>query len=468
MLASLGHRILLVVLIFVLGMSLGALYKPIRVFLNQQLENTKAFIAGHPLEQETTIWQKIQNDLGLAPWRSTRKPLFSANFNYQSITLAAELKNFLPESVLDLYLDTQAPAITRYAGMLIKTPVDTGQGYSPQLLLVGFDGHLHKIIALEPDTSCDCSSNKPLNYFHIAGDPAEFSVLGNSLVKLNSCGHRDWSVDSKYTFHHYLNNDGDHQQASFWVLDATDLVQIETMTGTILDRISLSDIINTNSDLAVFEPRLNGTKQQRWLYGDTDFVPINRTHTEVENADLDPFHTNDIDEYSGDETGLFEKGDLVLSFRSLNLLLVVRPASRKIVWYAYGLTSRQHDPDFVSSDSIMVYDNNFHNQSSRIVVLEASADTGVSPQFGARRIEQVENIAGSRFHQLTEGYQFYIDDNRSLIISADHYNVGIDTVSDQVFFAFRHKWRDQAFLSVDIERLLTQDEFNDIKNAKCN
>ncbi|MCP4232425.1 MAG: hypothetical protein GY770_02395, partial [Aestuariibacter sp.] len=395
MLATLGQRILLVVLVFVLGISLGALYKPVRLFLNQQLENTRAFIAGHPLEQETSIWQKIQNDLGLAPWRSTRKSLFSDNFNYQSVTLAPELKGFLPESVLDLYLDTKAAAITGYAGMLIKTPVDTGQGYSPRLLLVGFDGHLHKIITLEEDSSCDCSSNKPLNYFHIAGNPAEFGVLGNSLVKLNSCGHSDWSVDSKYSFHHYLNNDGDHQQDSFWILDATDLVQIETMTGTILDRISLSDIINTNSNLAVFEPRLKGTRQERWLYGDTDFVPVNRNHTEVEHADLDPFHTNDIDEYHGGETGLFEQGDLVLSFRSLNLLLVVRPATRKIVWYAYGLTSRQHDPDFVSSNSIIVYDNNFHNHSSRIVLLEASADTVVNPQFGARRIELVKNIEGN-------------------------------------------------------------------------
>ncbi|MCP3687149.1 MAG: hypothetical protein GY784_01935 [Gammaproteobacteria bacterium] len=101
-------------------------------------------------------------------------------------------------------------------------------------------------------------------------------------------------------------------------------------------------------------------------------------------------------------------------------------------------------------------------------MLEASADTVVNPQFGARRIELVKNIEGNRFHQLTEGYQFYIDGNRSLIFSADHYNVGIDTFTDQVFMALRHSWRDQAFLSVDIERLLTPDEFNDIKNAKCN
>jgi hypothetical protein len=467
MLTKPGSRILLLALIFVFGVSLGALYKPVRGFINQQFQNTIGFIAGHPLEQETSAWQKVQNDLGLAPWRSTRDASFTADFNYQAITLPAELKSILPESVLELYLDANASAISKYAGMLIKTQVDSGRGYSPQLLLIGFDGKLHKQIPLESDNSCDCNSNRALNYFHIAGNPAEIQTQGNSLVNLNSCGQIDWSVDSRYSFHHYLNNDGDHQQAALWALDATDLVQIETATGRVLDRISLSEIINSNPGLPVFETRLKGTKPERWVYGETDFIPIGRTHTEVENADHDPFHTNDIDEYLGDDAGLFEKGDLVLSFRSLNLLLVVRPATRKIVWYAYGLTSRQHDPDFASSSSIMVYDNNFHNPGSRIVLLEASATAGENPQFGTRRVELVGNVDGNRFQQLIEGYQFYIDDNRSLMLSAESYNVGIDTHSDKVFLAFRHKWRDQAFLSVEIERLLTPDEFNDIKNAAC-
>ncbi len=467
MFRKLGHKILVVALIFLLGLSLGALYKPVRVFLNQQVENTKGFIAGHPLERETSVWQKIQNDLGLAPWRSTRDASNIADFNFQAVTLAPELKGILPESVLELFLDTSAPALKKFAGMLVKTQVDTGRGYSPQLLLIGFDGYLHKLIPLGSENDCDCSSNKALNYFYIAGDPAEIKVLGNSLVNVNSCGAIDWSVDSKYTFHHYLNNDGDHRQASFWILDATDLVRIETGTGRVLDRISLSEIINSNPDLPVFEARLKATKPERWVYGEAEFVPIGRTHTEVENADHNPFHTNDIDEYLGDEAGLFEKGDLVLSFRALNLLLVVRPATRKIVWYAYGLTSRQHDPDFLSSSSIMVYDNNFHNSSSRIVMLHATATAGKEPQFGTRRVNLVDDIGGTKFQQLIEGYQFYIDDNRSLIVSAESYNAGIDTLNDQVFMAIRHQWRNQAFLGLDVERLLTPAEFDDIKNAKC-
>ena len=48
---------------------------------------------------------------------------------------------------------------------------------------------------------------------------------------------------------------------------------------------------------------------------------------------------------------------------------MVRPEN-KIVWFTFGLTSRQHDPDFLNSTTIMVYDNNFHNRYSKIVEIE--------------------------------------------------------------------------------------------------
>jgi hypothetical protein len=286
-------------------------------------------------------------------------------------------------------------------------------------------------------------------------------------VNINSCGETVWSVNSRYLFHHYLNNDGDHRRDAFWVLDATDLVRIETRSGRVLERISIGEIINANPQLSLFESRLKGTLRERWIYGDTSFEPIGRSHRQVENADTDPFHTNDIDAYHGESGGLFEQGDLLLSMRSLNLLLVVRPATRKVVWYSYGLTSRQHDPDFLTSSSIVVYDNNFHNPSSRILMLEASASGEPDPSFGTHRIELVADAAGHRFQQLTEGYQFYLDDGRSMIVSANHFNFGIDTNTDQVFLAIRHRWGEQAFFGVDIERMLTREAFDDIAAARC-
>ena len=467
MLGKLGYRVLLISLTFIFGLVFGAQYEPVGRFLDQQISRVLDFASGHPLEEDTTVIQKIKNDLGIEPWRSKREMKIPADFAYQSARPVAGLADLFPESELELYRKTDSPAIADLAGMLVKTQVNTDRGYSYQLLLVGFDGKVHKMIPLGSDDVCDCSATNPLNYFHVSGDPAISQQTGNALVNINSCGHADWETKSRFTFHHYLNNDGDHKRDAFWILDATDLVQLDTDSGKVLDRLSLSEIINANPEIHIFESRLKGTRPERWQYNSAEFVPLGRTHSQIKNADPDPFHTNDVDEYHGDSTGLFERGDLVLSFRSLNLLVVVRPASRRIIWYAYGLTSRQHDPDFVSSDSIIVYDNNFHNSSSRIIELKATASSGDNAHFGATRRVLVENVEGHNFQQLIDGYQFFANNNQSLIFTADYFSVGVDLNDSTVFLAIRHKWKDKSFLNLEIERLLTQSEFDDIKNSRC-
>ncbi len=376
---------MILALIFVFGLLLGALYPPVNQFLNRQFSALTDFVSGHPLEEPTSVLDKIQNDLGLAPLRAQRDAAMPADFDYRELQVAAGLEQHFPESAIDLYVDPGADFLENYAGMLVKTQADSGRGYAYQLVLIGFDRKLHAVIPLGNREDCDCDSTQPLNYFHIAGDPAELRRAGNRLVNVNSCGSTDWRVDSRYSFHHYLNSDGDHRQDSLWVLDATDLVELDTASGAERQRLSIGDIINANPGLPIFEARLKGTRPDRWLYGEAEFDPLDRTHTRVENADHDPFHSNDIDPYLGEDSGLFQRGDLVLSLRSLNLVVVVRPSTLEVVWYAYGLASRQHDPDFVGDDTIVLFDNNFHNDHSRLLSLRASRLEGGDPALGVQR-----------------------------------------------------------------------------------
>lgn len=467
MLARLGYRTLRVLLLLLFGIAIGSLYDPVGDFMRARVAEIAEFAAGHPLEEKTTVWQKIQNDLGIAPWRTRREAEIPAEFDYRAMQPVEALAPLLAESELQLYLSEASSLAGQFAGLLVKTQVKTERGFGYRLLVIGLDGVAHSALNLGDLEDCDCSADRPLNYYHIAGDPAATRQSGNRLVKVNACGGTDWSIDSRYSFHHYLNNDGDHLRDRFWVLDATDLVQLRADDGVVLRRISLSDIINANPDLHIFESRLLGDREGRWEYGEATFVPLGRTHDEISNADPDPFHGNDVDEYLGEKRGLFEPGDLVLSLRSQNLILVVRPATLRIVWYAYGLTSRQHDPDFLSADRLMVYDNNFHNPRSRIVELQASASAASSPEFGVRRTSLVETFDGYAFHQLTEGFQFLAAEGRTLIFSAGYYNVGVDLASGRADFALRHRWQDQAFLNLEIERLLTVDEMNALIQARC-
>ena len=68
----------------------------------------------------------------------------------------------------------------------------------------------------------------------------------------------------------------------------------------------------------------------------------------------DPFHANKIDILSqslADAFPGFEAGDMLLSLRELNLVIVVRPSKESIVWWRQGLTSRQHDVTFALDET---------------------------------------------------------------------------------------------------------------------
>lgn len=55
----------------------------------------------------------------------------------------------------------------------------------------------------------------------------------------------------------------------------------------------------------------------------------------------------------------FEAGDLLVSLRDLNLVMVVDPNTLNVRWHRTGPFIMQHDPDFLPDGSISVFDNRF-------------------------------------------------------------------------------------------------------------
>ena len=90
-------------------------------------------------------------------------------------------------------------------------------------------------------------------------------------------------------------------------------------------------------------------------------------------------HLNDVDEFPlGMESKLFEPGDLMVSLRNINTILVFDPETLKIKFISSGRFLRKHDPDFLPGDRISVFDNrnlqpspNPESLTSRIVEIDA-------------------------------------------------------------------------------------------------
>jgi hypothetical protein len=54
---------------------------------------------------------------------------------------------------------------------------------------------------------------------------------------------------------------------------------------------------------------------------------------------------------------LFKAGQVVVSLRSLDCLIVVDPATRSVTWAATGVWRKQHDPEFLDNGDLLLFDN---------------------------------------------------------------------------------------------------------------
>jgi hypothetical protein len=74
----------------------------------------------------------------------------------------------------------------------------------------------------------------------------------------------------------------------------------------------------------------------------------------------DLMHMNDVEELGAEIAAhypLFSAGDLLVSMRFLNLVMVLAPDGGRVKWCGAGMFTEQHDPDFIGGGWISVYDN---------------------------------------------------------------------------------------------------------------
>jgi hypothetical protein len=108
-------------------------------------------------------------------------------------------------------------------------------------------------------------------------------------------------------------------------------------------------------------------------------VQIIRPHWNENNT----LHTNDVEIFPRTlAPGFFGPGDILISMREINTLMVLDPTGRKVKFAYTGAMVRQHDPDFASGNTITVFDNH-HTEGSvpadepdRSRILEITAPAG--------------------------------------------------------------------------------------------
>lgn len=241
-----------------------------------------------------------------------------------------------------------------------------------------------------------------------------FNLDGKGTAMLDKCGKPLWTV-SRMT-HHSVDRSAD---GSYWApsrhiteveSDAYAHFKVPYRDDTIL-RISPSgDVIS--------EISVNQILIDNGLY--SLLVGNGRFETKMREADV--LHMNDIEELTRDDADsfpLFEAGDLLLSLRHLNLLMVVDPADWRVKWYQYGPWLRQHDPDFHPDGTITVLNNN-SDDTERGDIFGGSTILSMRPHSPDRRVRVLygEN-AGQAFFTNTQGKHQILENGNMLI--ADYF-----------------------------------------------
>ena len=240
------------------------------------------------------------------------------------------------------------------------------------------------------------------------------------LFKMNKCGEVVWRLAGPAHHSVDLNADG-----TFWVSGARshfegdpsphplfkppfaeDILLKVSAEGEILEEVSLLESFVASGELGLLT--LTGRA------GPT-LIPTVRY-----DFDQELFHLNDIEELPAALAGgfpSFEAGDLLISLRNRNLVMVLDHETRLIKWWHIGGWIRQHDPDWVAGGIISVFDNN-RDETADGEVLGGSRIVEIDPETRALRVVYGDG-EGERFHSTRRGKHQRLANGNLLVTDAE-------------------------------------------------
>ena len=164
------------------------------------------------------------------------------------------------------------------------------------------------------------------------------------IFKMDICNNVKW-VNSKERFHH--SNEVDHEN-NYWAPTYMEPYS-NTMQKYRNNRAGLLDDAITKI-----------SKSGKILYQKSVFEVLMEGRV-VRYNDLyvngDPIHLNDIQPVIKDSKH-WKKGDLFLSLRNLNTIILYRPSINKVLKIINGPFVMQHDVDIISDNEISIFNNN--------------------------------------------------------------------------------------------------------------
>lgn len=208
-----------------------------------------------------------------------------------------------------------------------------------------------------------------------------FNFESKGLMRLDRNGEVVWRLP--YLTHHSIHQ---HDDGNLWVSGSK--YQTEKVPR-------LSHLIPPFYEETILEISPEGKILREWYVADvlrnngyTGLLylgSLNNENTAIQGdnrllGNTDLLHLNDVEPFSTQlEPGFFQPGDVMISLRNINTVLVFNTESEKIKYISIGEVVRQHDPDFIDGNRISVFDNNnlagTPQRQSKITIFSATDNT---------------------------------------------------------------------------------------------
>lgn len=187
-----------------------------------------------------------------------------------------------------------------------------------------------------------------------------------------------------------------------------------------------------------------------------------------------PVHLNKVGELPAalaDRFPGFEAGDLVLSLRRYNLVLVVDPDDWRVKWWRIGPWLRQHDPEFTPEGEIAVFNNNAYRD--QLLTLDRSDPAAprvsnivaVDPGTGRTRIVY-GGVDGQRMHTVIRGKHERTQDGGYLIAEFEAGRVFEIDAGGRLVWEYINRYDADWTLEVTEARLYDRDYF-EVADWRC-
>ena len=292
-----------------------------------------------------------------------------------------------------------------------------------------------------------------------------FNFEYTALIKLDRCGERVWWLP--HQTHHSVERS---EQGGYWV-PGRRYVGSDMPTGFLpIQTPYTEDFLLKISETGVIEREIS-VPQLFYNSGLESILTANgmtAVATIADAPDHEIVHLNNIDELPAALAGDFPEfraGDLLLSLREQNMILVVDPVTERIRWWQIGPWLRQHDPDFQPGGLITVFDNRTDDTDDGNL-LGGSAIVAHDPVSRQTRMVW-GGTAAQRMYTAIRGNHQMQPGGGVLVVETEGGRIFETDSSGRIVWEYINRYDDDEVAEINSALVLPADYFRDV-DWSCN